>query len=143
MHGLKPLIWVVWLGIVMIGVEVRHLHAKILDQPAAAAPLIFCLVAVMLVPPCLIRTSGYSRRILLLIFALGALLGLAGVYFHTKFQIEPFVQLLTAEPVKGPQPLVPLSLTGLSTLGGLAVRLLPQEARESATAKLRAQALDR
>ena|SRR5688572_14954170 len=143
MHGLKPLVWIVWLGIVMIGVEVRHLHAKILDQPAAAAPLIFCVLTVIIVPPCLLRSTRFSRRALLTVFGVGALLGVIGVYFHTKFQMAPFVQLLSAEPVKGPQPLVPLSLTGLCTLGALAVRLMPHEVSETVATKLSARALDR
>ena len=143
MHGLKPIVWIVWLGLVMIGVEVRHLHAKIVGQPAAALPLIFCGIAVVLVPLCLVRTTRLSRSTLIAFFAIGALLGVVGVYYHTKFQAEPFLQLFTAERSSGPQPLVPLSLTGLCMLGALAARLLPHETRAETSTRLSRQALDR
>ena len=127
----------------MIGVEVRHLHAKILDQPAAASALIFCVLAVVLIPLCLLRTSSFTRVVLLGVFAVGALLGVIGVYFHTGLRLEPFMQLLSSEPVKGPQPLVPLSLTGLCTIGALAVRLIPREYRPPTPRGLSARTVDR
>jgi hypothetical protein len=141
MHGLKPLVWIVWLGLVMIGVEVRHLHAKIMDQAAAASPLVFCAIAAVMIPLCLIRTTRLSRRLMLCAFVVGAALGLVGVYFHTGFRVEPFLAVLTSEPRGGPQPLVPLSLTGLCTLGALVVRLLPAEASKEPVG--RQQALPR
>src|SRR5688572_31440568 len=130
MHGLKPLVWIVWLGLLMIGVEVRHLHAKILGQPAAALPLVFCVSAAILLPMCLFRTTQLTRRTMLAIFTIGAVLGLVDVYFHTKFQLEPFMRLFTADRTSGPQPLVPLSLTGLCTMGALTARMLPEEMRQ-------------
>ena len=143
MHGLKPLVWIVWLGLVMIGVEVRHLHAKILDQPAAALPLIFCGIAVVLLPVCLVRTSSATRRLLMATFAIGALLGVVGVYFHTGLRIEPFLQLFTSERNSGAQPLVPLSFTGLCTIGLLASRMLPADRLASDAQPLSRRALDR
>lgn len=143
MHGLKPLVWIVWMGLIMIGAEVRHLHAKILSQPAAALPLAFCAFAAIVVPVCLSRVTQGSRRFLLMTFGFGALVGILGVYFHTKFRIEPFLQLLTADSSPGPQPLVPLSFTGLCTLGALATRLLPDEARRPKSATIAGRLPDR
>jgi hypothetical protein len=143
MNGPKPLIWIVWLGLVMIGVEVRHLHAKILSQPAAALPLVFCGLAVILLPICLLRTSATTRRWLFATFAVGSLLGVVGVYFHTGFRIEPFLQLFTSEKLSGAQPLVPLSLTGLCSIGLLASRLLPDDCPQEDVKALSRQALDR
>lgn len=143
MHGLKPLVWIVWLGLAMIGVEVRHLHAKILNQPAAALPLIFCGAALVLIPICLLRMSLVTRRWLVATFTVGAVLGVVGVYFHTGFRIEPFLQLFTSERVSGAQPLVPLSLTGLCTIGLLASRMLAMDGPHGDVRQLSRRALDR
>jgi len=143
MHGPKPVLWVVWLGFVMIGVEVRHLHANILTQPAATIPLFFCSVAVILIPMCLYRTTRARRTALLWLFSLGAAVGLVGVYFHTKLNIGPFLQLFSAERTPGPQPLAPLALTGLSTIGLFASRLIPIDPAKRHAAPHRDTVLDR
>ncbi len=143
MHGPKPLLWVVWLGFVLIGVEVRHLHAKILSQPAAMIPLLFCAAAVVLIPLCMHGTSAARRATLYWVFGIGILVGLLGVYFHTRFQIEPFLQLFTAEHSPGPQPLAPLALTGLSTIGLFASRLIPGVAATGASPPRTGRVFDR
>jgi hypothetical protein len=109
---------------VLIAVEVRHLHARILDQPAALTPLVFCGLAILLIPACTIRTTRALRSAAITLFAVGVLVGVVGVYFHTEFRIEPFQQLFTDERAAGAQPLAPLALTGLSAIGLLAARML-------------------
>ena len=143
MHGPKPLVWIVWLGMVLIGVEVRHLHARILDQPAATIPLFFCGIAVLLIPVCLLRTTSSARTAMMWLFAVGAVIGIVGVYYHTKLQLQPFAQLFTADRSPGPQPLAPLALTGLATIGILATRLISPEPREQASEGFVEHALDR
>jgi len=143
MHGPKPLLWVVWLGYVLIGVEVRHLHAKILGQPAAMIPLVFCGAAVILMPLCMYRTSPPRRSTLYWVFSVGMAVGFLGVYFHTKPQIAPFLQLFTAEHTQGPQPLAPLALTGLSTIGLIASRLIACEPIASSRPPRAGRVLDR
>ena len=132
MYGPKSLLWIVWLGLVLVGIEVRHMHARVFDQSAAYIPILYCALVIVALPLCVWRVRPVGRTTLLVLFASGIVVGLIGLYFHTKFQITPFLQLFTLEKISGPQPLPPLALTGLATIGFLSTKLLKVE--ESALA---------
>lgn len=127
MFGPKSLLWIVWLGLILIAIEVRHLHANILDQTGAWIPLAFCGTTVASLPLCLWKTTRTKSVVLMSLFSVGAVVGLIGVYYHTKLNPEPFVDLFTAKRTPGAQPLAPLALSGLSMIGFLATRLIPLE----------------
>lgn len=136
MFGPKSLLWIVWLGLNLIAIEVRHLHANILDQAGAWIPLAFCGITVASMPVCLWKTTKAKTLVLLSLFSAGALVGLIGVYYHTKLDPEPFVQLFTANRTPGAQPLAPLALSGLSMIGFLATRLVPPERTDTKMRRL-------
>jgi hypothetical protein len=128
MHGPKSILWIVWLGLILVGIEVRHMHARVLDQAAANIPILFCAIAVAILPFCIWRVKPAGRLTMLCLFGAGVVISIVGLYFHTRFQLKPFVQLLGPEKIAGPQPLPPLALAGLCTIGFIVTRLLRTEA---------------
>jgi hypothetical protein len=114
-------------GFAVLFIEVRYLHAGIVQMnPVAWAPIVSAGLGVL---AALLGLFGGTRIAAGVIFILISVSGVAGVYFHTKGDVEQIRKNVVSErrsdvlawKMEGknepPPALAPLAMTGLCLIG--------------------------
>jgi len=140
----KAVIIAVGLGFLTMAIEVRYLHLNAVKESwAANVPTVASIVA-MIASFVSLFVHGRAKKLASVFFAVVAIAGLAGVYFHTELKTERFTMLFSSskkeseseqksEEDKGKEegresededsnvpPLAPLAMLGLAVIGLLA-----------------------
>lgn len=127
-------------GLCLLSVEIRFEHQAVLGEKWQAwIPLVYLCAMTILGACSLLRWQSWGRKVLIAGFLAGALVGLAGFWFHCKANplkaVSMVLHVVSSSPgrvlvdVEGPPVLAPLALVGLSLLAALIC--VPQKSNSS------------